>query len=78
MASEAASAALERKTSQGHLQPLEASSASRQMMTVLVGLGTVCGLAMVSAYLLTKPFILRNQIALRQQAVFDVLPGATT
>lgn len=78
LASEAASAALERKTSQGHLQPLEASSASRQMMTVLVGLGTVCGLAMVSAYLLTKPFILRNQIALRQQAVFDVLPGATT
>jgi electron transport complex protein RnfD len=66
------------KTSQVHPQPLEASSASRQMMIVLVGLGTACGLAMVSAYLLTKPLILRNQIALRQQAVFDVLLGATS
>lgn len=82
-ASEMGKVTAEIKQKQGHQVSVsrdhqQQASASRQMILVLVGLGTVCGLAMVSAYLLTKPFILRNQIALRQQAVFDVLPGAAS
>lgn len=57
--------------------PAAATSSPSQMVGVLVGLGVFCGLAIVSAYLGTQSVILRNQIDLRQEAVFHVLPGAT-
>jgi electron transport complex protein RnfG len=42
----------------------------------LVGVGVVCGLLIVSAYVLTGPVIARNEAAALQRAVFQVLPGA--
>jgi Na+-translocating ferredoxin:NAD+ oxidoreductase subunit D len=48
------------------------------MMATLVGVGAVCGIAIVGVYLLTLPIIERNQIALRQQAALAVLPGAVS
>ncbi len=42
----------------------------------LVGVGVVCGLLIVSAYVLTGPVIARNEAEALQQAVFQVLPGA--
>jgi len=42
----------------------------------LVGVGVVCGLLIVSAFVLTFPVIARNEAEALQQAVFQVLPGA--
>lgn len=42
----------------------------------LVGVGVVCGLLIVAAYLLTGPAIARNEAAALRQAVFQVLPDA--
>lgn len=42
----------------------------------LVGVGVVCGLLIVSAYVLTGPLIARNEAEALQQAVLQVLPGA--
>jgi electron transport complex protein RnfG len=42
----------------------------------LVGVGVVCGLLIVSAFVLTFPLIARNEAQALQQAVFQVLPGA--
>lgn len=65
--------------------PLKASSSATKqaaadirMVATLLTTGAVCGLAIVSAFLITKPIIQRNQIAQRQAAVFRVLPGATS
>ncbi len=48
------------------------------MYLTLISVGAVCGLAIVSVYLMTQPIIQQNQINYRQQAVLSVLPGATT
>ena len=45
---------------------------------VVLSVGVVCSLAIVTAYEGTRPIIERNKIALRQAAILDVLPGATT
>ena len=42
----------------------------------LVGVGVVCGLLIVSVFVLTGPVIARNEAAALQRAVFQVLPGA--
>ena len=42
----------------------------------LVGVGVVCGLLIVSAFVLTSPLIARNEAEALQQAVLQVLPGA--
>jgi electron transport complex protein RnfG len=42
----------------------------------LVGVGLVCGLLIVSVFVLTGPVIARNEAAALQRAVFQVLPGA--
>jgi electron transport complex protein RnfD len=47
------------------------------MYATLLSVGAICGLAIVSAYLFTLPFIKKNKIDFRQQAVLAVLPGAT-
>ena len=39
------------------------------------GVGVVCGLLIVSVFVLTGPVIARNEAAALQQAVFGVLPG---
>jgi electron transport complex protein RnfG len=44
----------------------------------LVGVGVVCALLIVTAFLLTRPLIERNEAAALQQAVFQVLPGAVS
>jgi Na+-translocating ferredoxin:NAD+ oxidoreductase subunit D len=47
------------------------------MYVTLLSVGAICGLAIVSAYLFTQPFIKKNKINFRQRAVLAVLPGAT-
>ena len=47
------------------------------MYRALVGVGMVCGLLIVSVFVLTLPVIARNEAAALQAAVFEVLPGAT-
>ena len=47
------------------------------MYRALVSVGVVCGLLIVSAFVLTGPLIARNEAAALQRAVFQVLPGAT-
>ncbi len=42
----------------------------------LVGVGVVCGLLIVSVFVLTGPVIARNEAAALQEAVFQVVPGA--
>jgi electron transport complex protein RnfG len=46
------------------------------MYRALVGVGVVCGLLIVSVFVVTLPIIARNEAAALQAAVFDVLPGA--
>lgn len=48
------------------------------MYRALMGVGIVCGLLIVSVYVLTLPFIARNEAAALAVAVFKVLPGATS
>ena len=48
------------------------------MYRALVGIGSICALLIVTAYLLTGPAIARNRAELLHQAIFAVLPGAVT
>jgi electron transport complex protein RnfG len=50
--------------------------ASWPMYRALVGVGVVCGLLIVSVFVLTFPVIARNEAQALQEAVFKVLPGA--
>jgi len=52
------------------------SAASWPLYRALVGVGMVCGLLIVSVFVLTGPVIARNEAAALQEAVFQVLPGA--
>ena len=56
-----------------HSQP-----SSWPLYRALVGVGIVCGLLIVSVYVLTLPVIARNEAEALQQAVFQVLPGAVS
>jgi electron transport complex protein RnfG len=47
------------------------------MYRALVGVGVICGLLIVTVFVVTLPVIARNEAAALQAAVFDVLPGAT-
>ena len=47
------------------------------MYRALVGIGMLCGLLIVSVYVLTGPVIARNEARALEAAVFRVLPGAT-
>lgn len=47
------------------------------MYRALVGIGMLCGLLIVSVFLLTGPIIARNEARALEAAVFRVLPGAT-
>jgi len=53
-----------------------AHSPSWPLYRALVGVGVVCGLLIVSAFVLTFPAIARNEAAALQRAVLQVLPGA--
>ncbi len=46
------------------------------MYRALVGVGLVCGVLIVTVFVLTLPVIARNEAAALQAAVFEVLPGA--
>jgi Na+-translocating ferredoxin:NAD+ oxidoreductase subunit G len=43
---------------------------------VVLCVGIVCSVSIASVYEVTRPIIARNQIALRQAAILDVLPAA--
>jgi electron transport complex protein RnfG len=45
---------------------------------VVLSVGVVCSLAIVSVYEVTRPIIERNRIALRQEAILDVLGGTVS
>ncbi len=45
---------------------------------IVLSVGMACSLAIVSVYETTKPIIQRNRVALRQDAILDLLPMATT
>ncbi|MFN8641135.1 MAG: FMN-binding protein [Candidatus Binatia bacterium] len=47
-----------------------------EMYRAMVGVGLVCGLLIVSAYVGTGPIIARNRAAMLQHAIFQVLPAA--
>ena len=55
-----------------------APPASWPMYRALVGIGMLCGLLIVSVYVLTGPVIARNEARALEDAVFRVLPGATS
>lgn len=42
----------------------------------VVGVGLLCGVAIVVVYELTRPIIQRNQLEFREEAIKSVLPGA--
>lgn len=48
------------------------------MYRAVVGIGFICGFAIVGVYEWTRPIIQRNQIEMREQAIKDVLPGAVS
>ncbi len=48
------------------------------MYRALVGVGMLCGLLIVTVFVLTLPVIERNQAEALERAVFLVLPGATS
>lgn len=58
--------------------PAPAPTPAAAMYRALVGIGSVCALLIVTAYLLTAPAIARNRAELLHQAIFGVLPGAVT
>jgi electron transport complex protein RnfG len=47
------------------------------MMSVMTGVGTLCGLLIVIAYQLTLVPIKNNQATILRESVFEVMPGAT-
>ena len=57
---------------------LPAAVSAVRIYGVVLSVGIVCALAIVSVYEITRPIIERNRIALRERAILDILPGATT
>lgn len=49
-----------------------------RMYRALVGIGALCGLLIVSAFVLTAPTIERNRAEALERAIFEVLPGASS
>lgn len=56
--------------------PATQTVAAWPMLRAMVGIGLVCGLAIVSSYQWSKPIIDRNRAEALRKAVFEVLPGA--
>ncbi|MBX7259100.1 MAG: FMN-binding protein [Candidatus Hydrogenedentes bacterium] len=52
------------------------SGNSAQMIGVMTGVGTICGLLIVIVYQLTLSAILQNQATIVKESVFEVIPGA--
>jgi electron transport complex protein RnfG len=60
------------------LTPVEPAVPAGRMYAALVGIGAVCGLLIVSAFVLTKPTIERKKAEALERAIFEVLPGAVS
>lgn len=60
--------------------PSEVSSVSsvQHIYSVVLAVGFCCGLAIVCVFEITKPIIARNQIAMRESAIVEVITGSTT
>jgi len=56
--------------------PGPASTPVLFMYRALVGIGVLCGLLIVTVYLVTLPVIAKNEAEALERAVFAVLPGA--
>jgi electron transport complex protein RnfG len=56
----------------------EAGGAAWPMIRAMVGIGVVCGVAIVAGFQLTRPVIERNRAEALRKAIFRVLPGAAT
>ena len=48
------------------------------MYRAMVGVGILCGVLIVSAFVGTKPIVDRNKAEALQRAIFNVIPGAKT
>ena len=59
-------------------RPAPAPTSAASMYRALVGIGSICALLSVTAFLLSGPAIARNRAELLHQAIFAVLPGAVT
>ena len=58
--------------------PTPAPPSAAAMYRALVGIGAVCGLAVVLVFQATRPVIARNRAEALERAIFDVVPGAAT
>jgi electron transport complex protein RnfG len=58
--------------------PGQARTPVLPMYRALVGVGTLCGLLIVTVFLVTLPIIQANEARYLESAVFTVLPGAVT
>ena len=58
--------------------PAPAPSAAWPMVRAMVGIGVVCGVAIVASFQLTRPVIERKRAEALRAAIFQVLPGAAT
>jgi len=59
----------------GPIEPTSAPS-TWHMYRAMVGIGSLCGLLIVTVFQLTRPVIERNKAEALQRAIFDVLPDA--
>ena len=55
-----------------------AAAAIWPMYRAMVGIGVLCGLTIVTVFQVTRPAIARNQAAVLERAIFQVLPAAQT
>lgn len=60
--------------------PLSAAAPANAwpMLRAMVGIGVVCGIAIVGAFELTRPVIERKRAEALHRAIFEVLPGAAS
>jgi len=64
--------------SQAELASRPAPPSTWHMYRAMVGVGVFCGLLIVTAFQVTQPIIERNKAEALQEAIFHVLPSAST
>ncbi|TWU43431.1 Electron transport complex protein RnfG [Novipirellula aureliae] len=58
--------------------PAPQTASAAKIYSVVLGVGVVCSLLIVTTYEVTRPIIKANKLAMREQAILDVIPGAVT
>ena len=64
--------------STGELAPQPAAPSIWPMYRAMVGVGVLCGLLIVTVYQVTAPVIAQNRAEFLREAIFRVLPAATS